>query len=407
MCFGSLTHDPGVRCESSFKAADERPEKASTQFYNNTALIALLCCHDRVLWLVNMHSAGEKQFYVYLIETLFQHLPANITVGLLYNVACQLERSARKWGSLDRYIDRLAFAPRMGLPIYHPRKREGFGFTNGEGCKRFWHSISHLIAHLHILSYHHRLYTLDTPIQHTNEANLFKLVEWLRRQTLHSMTKHRETQEVVDACSHLLMLLRAQWAKQVLVKNSGPESRSSRACIAGCSRNSQDPVKERLTCQELTLGVGDRAALTKLGKSKYLELRMNAQSLKMRLQDRLRARKFEHDRVERSSRRQKTSECKLLAHTDSAMKRREPQISRLKNDYNKLYNEIDLEIKHKRAPRGAVAPECIESKLLYALDVDDVIWQDVGLQDEEEQEVPLWLSSDTVRSRIRAMLELD
>ncbi|KAJ7629925.1 hypothetical protein B0H17DRAFT_1164247 [Mycena rosella] len=106
--------------------------------------MARLC---RVLWLVNMHSAGEKQFYVYLlIETLFQHLPANITVGLLYDVACQLERSARKWGFLDRYIDR------WRSRIYHPRKREGFGFTNGEGCKRFWHSISHLIAHLRISS---------------------------------------------------------------------------------------------------------------------------------------------------------------------------------------------------------------------------------------------------------------
>ncbi|KAJ7657597.1 hypothetical protein B0H17DRAFT_856090, partial [Mycena rosella] len=95
----------------SFKAADERCEKASTQFYDNTAFMVLLCRHDRVLWLVNMNSAREKQFYVYLlIETLLQHLPPNITVGLQYDVGCQLERSARKWGFLDRYIDHLLFA---------------------------------------------------------------------------------------------------------------------------------------------------------------------------------------------------------------------------------------------------------------------------------------------------------
>ncbi|KAJ7710676.1 hypothetical protein B0H17DRAFT_1190375 [Mycena rosella] len=388
-------------CESSFKAADERREKASTQFYNDTALMALLCRHDRVLWL---------------------HLPANITVGLLYDVACQLERSARKWGFLDPYIDWLAFAVAVFHAfghewacqvIYHPRKREGFGFTNGEGCKRFWHSISHLIAHLRISSYHHRLYTLDTQIQHADEANLFKLAEWLWRRTLHSATKCREAQDV--------------WAKQMRAQTK-PQARRSKTAgqkavaavlasrdavairktqvteceaavldaidddsandIVHCkvaletARTALKKAKEQLTRQELALGVGDRATLTKLGKSKYFELRMNAQALKTRLRDRLRARKFEHDRAERSSRHQQTSERKLLAHTDSAMKRREPQISRLKNDYNKL-------------------------KALYALDVDDAIWQDVGLQDEEEQEVPLWLSSNTVQSGIRAMLELD
>ncbi|KAF8157560.1 hypothetical protein K438DRAFT_1620861, partial [Mycena galopus ATCC 62051] len=50
-----------------------------------------------VLFLANMHSAGEKQFYVIaLIETLFQHLPLTISVGLMYNVACAMERSCWK-----------------------------------------------------------------------------------------------------------------------------------------------------------------------------------------------------------------------------------------------------------------------------------------------------------------------
>ena len=147
-------------CEASFKAADEKREKASTEFFEDTALMALLCRHDRVLWLVNMHSAGERQFNVIaLLETLFQHLPLDIAVGALYDVACALERSCRKWGFLARYMDRLAFAVSVFHAfghewacqlLFHPRKRVGFGFMNGEGCERFWHSISHLIAHLRI-----------------------------------------------------------------------------------------------------------------------------------------------------------------------------------------------------------------------------------------------------------------
>ncbi|KAJ7703980.1 hypothetical protein B0H17DRAFT_921712 [Mycena rosella] len=112
--------------------------------------MALLCRHDCVLWLVNMHFTGEKQFYVYLlIETLFQHLLPNIMVGLLYGVACQLEKSARKWvfAVAIFYVFSHEWACQV---IYHPREQEGFGFTNSEGCERFWNSISHLIAHLHI-----------------------------------------------------------------------------------------------------------------------------------------------------------------------------------------------------------------------------------------------------------------
>ncbi|KAG6901246.1 hypothetical protein DXG01_001263, partial [Tephrocybe rancida] len=63
-------------CESGFTATDERRAKASTQFFDDTALMALLCRHNIVLFLANMRSAGEKQHYVIsLIETLFQHLP--------------------------------------------------------------------------------------------------------------------------------------------------------------------------------------------------------------------------------------------------------------------------------------------------------------------------------------------
>ena len=40
------------------------------------------------------------------------------------------------------------------------------------------------------------------------------------------------------------------------------------------------------------------------------------------------------------------------------------------------------------------------------MDVDDMIWQDLGL-DEEDEEPPVWLTDDRVRSGIRAMLQKD
>ncbi|KAJ6526368.1 hypothetical protein B0H19DRAFT_970540 [Mycena capillaripes] len=147
-------------CEASFKAADEKRAKASTDFFDDTGLMALLCRHDRVLWLVNMQTRGEQQYYVIvLLKTLFQHLPRDIALGVLYDIACTLERSCRKWGFLSRFMDRIQFGVSVfhafghNWPcqlLHHPRKRTGFGLSDGEGCERFWHSISHLISVLRV-----------------------------------------------------------------------------------------------------------------------------------------------------------------------------------------------------------------------------------------------------------------
>ena len=78
-------------------AAQERVAKASKAFYSDTGLMALLCRHDRVLWLVNMTSAGERQHYALsLLSRLFKHLPPGWNIGLLYDIACQIARSIIK-----------------------------------------------------------------------------------------------------------------------------------------------------------------------------------------------------------------------------------------------------------------------------------------------------------------------
>ena len=74
----------GPDFQALFLAVDDQQEKASTQFFASTALMAILCHYDRALWVVNMWSAGEKQHYVLvLLEILFQHLPPQFVIGLL------------------------------------------------------------------------------------------------------------------------------------------------------------------------------------------------------------------------------------------------------------------------------------------------------------------------------------
>jgi Kyakuja-Dileera-Zisupton transposase len=147
-------------CEESFTAADEKRQKASTQFFSDTGLMALLCRHDRVLWLVNMTSPGEKQHYALtLLNHLFDHLPTAMTIGVLYDIGCQLHRSCLKWGFLGDQLKRVTFAISVFHAyghqwpcqlVYHPRKCPGFGLTDGEGCERFWSSLKPLIPSLRV-----------------------------------------------------------------------------------------------------------------------------------------------------------------------------------------------------------------------------------------------------------------
>lgn len=115
--------------------------------------------------------------------------------------------------------------------------------------------------------------------------------------------------------------------------------------------------------------------------------------------------------------RSERSEQRLTSHAEDAIKRREPGITRLAKDYNDACAQMQQLIQRHNAPRGAVAPCPIDRTKLFTLDVDDNIWQDAGLIDDEndndestdstESVIPRWLADENVRSGINAMLKHD
>lgn len=64
-------------------------------------------------------------------------------------------------------------------------------------------------------------------------------------------------------------------------------------------------------------------------------------------------------------------------------------------------------ITQKKAPPGAIVPLIINPEGVFKLDVDDEIWQDIGLDDSIDGPPPRWLCDEAVRGGIKAMLELD
>jgi hypothetical protein len=111
--------EPGMHVPSSIfneccdllKAADEQHVKASMKLLADTGLMGLLCCHDHVLWVVNMSSLGECQHYVLaLLHQLLNHLLKSINIGLLYDIACQLHHSCVKWDFLGEDLAHVDFS---------------------------------------------------------------------------------------------------------------------------------------------------------------------------------------------------------------------------------------------------------------------------------------------------------
>ncbi|KAJ3720315.1 hypothetical protein C8R42DRAFT_582613, partial [Lentinula raphanica] len=451
-------------CNDSFTAADGYREKASTQFFDSTALMGLLCRHDRVLWLVNMTTPGERQHYALaLLDQLFNHIPSTSTVGLLYDIACQLERSCVKWGFMKNYLPRMRFAISVfhafghgwGCQcVYHPRKCTGFGLSDGEGCERFWHSISKLIAYLRVCGHYIRLYTLDSQIQHADNESLIGFGHWIARKWKLVQTKREEAEQNVRWSTHDSDFLHEQWEEQkshtvkpsprkCQSRTAGKQAieealrlRKSRDTLRQSIKDLEDIIaspssepyeiaeaelelpllKEKfkkaqstLSAKENNLGVDGERQYRHLASSPFITDRMNARALKIRLRQRLQARKFERDRLERSFRRQmNASQRKLHRHTEDTVKQRDGGIQSLARNYNKLCERMSERIAKKNAPANAIAPRPIPMKELFSLDIDDAIWDDCGLEGEDNSAgPPLWLSDEQVRVGIQGILLRD
>ncbi|KAG6914013.1 hypothetical protein DXG01_002922 [Tephrocybe rancida] len=179
------------------------------------------------------------------------------------------------------------------------------------------------------------------------------------------------------------------------------------------AKNKLGSVRSRL--QELTtkiwgkqsaLGVTDHAQLEKLLNNPFLTARMNALALKQHLRDRLRTRKFELDRLERSFRKQ-VNDQKVDAHTAASVKSRKPAISKLACSYNALCDTMQQLFNKGKAPCGAICPKQLELKGIFDLDVNDTIWEDIGLEEGTPAALPLWLADENMHAGIKALLERD
>ncbi|KAI6097143.1 hypothetical protein EV401DRAFT_2062187 [Pisolithus croceorrhizus] len=367
-------------CNESFTAADEKHQKASTQFFSDTGVMALLCHHDHVIHLANMTSAGEKQHYALaLIKSLFSHLP-------------------------DDFI----------LAYY--MTYEGFGLSDGEGCECFRSSIKALIPSLCVSGFHQCLFVIDFQVHHLDEKSLTGLGHWLLQWWNHCQAKKASVSKGLRKCGVDTMTLQAEWVAQVALRTkaiphkliTGHSAKATENIILQimATQKSLENFETRLGELERDLlhGASDMTSLNIQLAECHQKVRCFKQALQKQkaalgvngLVDLATLQSNSYLQLERleHSYQQTVSEQRLQNHTETSVKQHEPGVVKLSTNYNNMCLQMAALIHQGKAPQGSIAPVLIPRDALFKLDVDDDIWQDAGLEDDTGRLPPAWLADE-------------
>ena len=246
-------------CEKSFIAADGDRIKASMQYFDDTGVMACLCCHDLPLLLANMHTAGEKQFYAFvLLDALLSELLSCWHVGLLYDITCQIHCSLLKWDFILEWEGCIEFGVSVFHAYshqwtcqlwYHPQKSEKWGLSDGEGCERFWSQLKRLIPDLQVTGYHHHLFILDIQAEHIMKSKLVAIGQWLKDWVNTARRQIAEGEEVLNGWSVHGLLNQFKDQKAFQSKPVIHQSKNSAAALIDCIlvlQNTEASLKEQL-----------------------------------------------------------------------------------------------------------------------------------------------------------------
>ncbi|EJD43484.1 hypothetical protein AURDEDRAFT_41732, partial [Auricularia subglabra TFB-10046 SS5] len=332
--------------------------------------------------------------------------------------------------------------------VFHPRKRDGFGLTDGEGCERFWSAIRHLISNLRVSGFFRRLFVLDRQIDFLDNQGLYKMGRWLSKRWADARQRMLDAERHLELCGVAEDVLRAQWKAQIsaqlaptprelqqidkilldlaLVDDLQQEMADDRSKLRASahrlaardvqaittrieqSKRDIKTARSRISVAQSQLGTGSLRKFEELRGDAYVRARVNARALRVNIRMAIQAHKFEREKLERNYRRQSCLENKDHAQTRDLVHSRERNITALVKKYNAQVNHMSILVRDNKAPRRRMpVPRTLDAKKLFRLDVDDDIWQeDPGLGPQDESELPAWQVNEDVRKGIRYMLDV-
>ncbi|KIJ38338.1 hypothetical protein M422DRAFT_258986 [Sphaerobolus stellatus SS14] len=225
------------------------------------------------------------------------------------------------------------------------------------------------------------------PLEHPDEPHA----------TAHgSQTGPRQDKNQTDKASEHIKSLREEHDCVEMLENIKEDLSSAQIAL---ERTTKD-----LQATEKVLGLSGaeaKACLKALKGNEFLRHHMNARALKNRIRLKLISQKFEQQWLEHAYQEKDHTQTKALPKGGTK------SISVLVPKYNHLV-ELMRDLKqHTKAPAHARLPPLLKPQKLFRLDVDDDIWNDDGLGDDDAESPPRWLAGQDVRDGIVALLIKD
>ncbi|SCZ93103.1 BZ3500_MvSof-1268-A1-R1_Chr6-2g08463 [Microbotryum saponariae] len=288
ICDGGDSKKSEKACADSWKAANGGATQIS-RGKSDTGLVACVCRHDIALKMVNLYQSGEKRYYgLSLLQHISNQLPSDDTLGVLYDVACNLDGYMQSRGILPDLFPRLKFATSVFHAFahqwpcqleYNPRLIQHFGLTDGEGCERVWSQLRSLIPINRPASASHRRVNISRRIDLMNKNGVDSL-GMLCHPHFHAVFVTQSAQTDLSDVS-------AIWSESDLLAQWDLQRAAQAATTASRRRENED--KERLELFNI------------VQKLHHVEERlfdpMASDEAKARLQQQLRAYQQEYNRT--------------------------------------------------------------------------------------------------------------
>ncbi|KAF9514979.1 hypothetical protein BS47DRAFT_1450002 [Hydnum rufescens UP504] len=362
------TREIAPKFSGDLESKDGDRVKTPGECFSDTGVMAGVCRHDRVVMWANMWTPGEQQFYA-----LNENLSWSLGQLLLTQSYSQLQTSFMRW------VCQLWYKSSEGGCL---------GLTDGEGSNALWNDLRHLIQSpcrclvgKRVKATKARLIIAQEKRARIPLSDEFLQSQFEEQRAYQSRPLERQSKKkgflAVEKILAVHQRLDAAWD---LVEALQKQLIAIPVSDTIATWNEQE---DDLTA---ILKLGDPVSYDNLKKMKdhpWFEHQLNMRALKARILAKACQRNFEaHNLTDHST----------AEHTNKALKRRYRSIKNLVTDYNK---------------RRLIIPPPIEMKGLFSLDVDNDIWQDIGLADDEfGGQVPPWLGDEDVRNGIQIVQEI-
>ncbi|KIO14641.1 hypothetical protein M404DRAFT_118351, partial [Pisolithus tinctorius Marx 270] len=145
------------QCKALYEAANDNKKKAAIDCFDDTGIMALICCHDIPLFFANIDTPDEQQKHSYdiLNDDTISHLHFATTAmhACGHEWACQL--------------------------VFNPHLISGLGLSDGEGMESLWSCFIKLIGIEQALLCQQQIWLIDHHVTAIGLEMQSDLEDWI------------------------------------------------------------------------------------------------------------------------------------------------------------------------------------------------------------------------------------